>query len=373
MARRKKSVLPIGIHMGLESAHMVQLEQAEMGLRLVSKARFQFPPVPDTEAEPSNGLPSPQRRQLIEARLDDARQSVRHTLASDGFRGKEAVISLPEDYVVIQHLRMAPMQPEELQSALPWELQGKLSFDPRAAVVRHIVVGAVSENNETKQDVIVLAAVRATVEKHVLAMEKLGLEVIGVGVEPCAMGYAYAYGSTHGPQTQEGPESLMLVLLGASTTHVSIVRGMETQFVKDVDLGTTHLARAMARELSVSSEEASGMRARWRDAAPENRPHATEEAVKAYTAIRWDLGPLVDELESCMRYHSSLGRGAHVSRVVFLGPEARDRALVKVLGASLRVPCEVGHPLAAVLEDDGEAEAEPELSVAAGLSLFTAA
>jgi len=71
-----------------------------------------------------------------------------------------------------------------------------------------------------------------------------------------------------------------------------------------------------------------------------------------------------------VRYHGSLARGAHIDRLIFLGPGARDRPLVGVLGARLGVACEVGDPLGTIAERSNPGEAEPELAVALGLSLF---
>lgn len=156
---RKKTLLPIGIHLNPESVHMVQLEQADSMVALVSRASHEFPPLPasDGEGEPGDGAGAV-HNEAREARYQEVYQFARQTLASDGFRGTEAVISLPADCLIIQHVRMAPMQPEELSGALVWELQKKLPYDPKEAVIRHILAGTVSENNERMQDVIALAA-----------------------------------------------------------------------------------------------------------------------------------------------------------------------------------------------------------------------
>jgi len=370
MALRKRTLLPIGIHLNLEYIHMVQLEQADGGLQLVSVASRYFGPPPESDEK----QPPAARKAAMEERWQDqfgrAKQFIRNTVSSNGFRGNRVVISLPAEHVVIQHVRVTPMQPEELITALPWELQGKLPFDPRAAVIRHIVVGVVSENNETKQDVIALAARRQTVEKYAAGVEKLGLQVAGVGIESCAMCYPYAFAAMHAAPSQEGPASLMLVHLANHTTHVAIVRGQDTTFVKDVELGTEHLARALARANKISFEEARELRTRWRGATDDNRAAATDEAVQHYNAIRPDLEPFVDELESCMRYHASVARGAQIGRILFLGPEARDRGLVRVLGAQMGASSDVGDPVGTATGTQGAVQ--PELAVATGLSLFGA-
>jgi Tfp pilus assembly PilM family ATPase len=133
---------------------MVQLEQVDGTVEVVSKAARQFASAPLPPPKKDGG-PVGQAASLVGH--EEARAFIREKMASDGFRGKQAVISIPADQLIIQHLRLSPVPPEEMSGTLLAELQGKLPYDPRKAVVRHIVAGQVSENNEMKQDVIVLA------------------------------------------------------------------------------------------------------------------------------------------------------------------------------------------------------------------------
>jgi len=373
MALRKRVLLPIGIHLNLESVHMVQVEQAEGSLTLVSKASMVFPPLEGGAGDAKGRWTETAKisPEVKENRYQQARDFVRRRCSADGFRGNQAVINVPAEQLVIQQVRMAPMQPEELTSALPWELQGKLPFDPKQAVVRHIVAGTVSEDNQTKQDVIALAVPRDAVEKHIRAVEKLGLEVVGVGVEPCAMCYPYIFAAGHASASPEGPGSLVLVHIGALATYVAIARGEETRFVKGVTLGVEGVIQAIADARKTSVEQARATMSGW-CAGPGSGGSISAEAVEVYNQIRKPLGHFVDEIESCIRYYRSLARGAGIDRIVFLGPGARDRALVQVIGSHLSVPCEVGAPLRAASQSEADGEAEPELAVALGLSLFGA-
>jgi type IV pilus assembly protein PilM len=373
MVLRKRILLPIGIHLNLESVQMVQLEQADGSVALVSKAGATFPPIaaPSKDGE-ATGVERDEVSEVAAARYREGREFVRQKLTGNGFRGKEAVISLPAEHLVIRQVRMAPMQPDELIAALAWELQGKLPFDPKRAVIRHIVAGTVSEDNETKQDVIALAVRRDVVEKHVAATEKLGLHVVGVGVEPCVMGYPYVFAVTHGADTPGGPCGLMLVHLGALTTYVTIIRGQETAFVKGIDFGVENVVQAVAKSQDIPTEEARAMHDRWCGSSTGTAETEGPDPAQVYNRIRPALEHFTDQIESCMRYHGSLARGADIDRLIFLGPGARDRPLVGVLGARLGIACEVGDPLGAFAERGNSGEAEPELAVALGLSLFEA-
>jgi Tfp pilus assembly PilM family ATPase len=361
MSRAKRTLLPIGIHLNADAVYMVQFEQAEGAVSVVSKAAKRFASAPDAnpdDIEMGAARPGRVLAGADDGRYEEARQFVREKVTSNGFRGADAVLSLPAENLVIQHVRLSPTQPEELAANLMAELHGKLPFDPEEAEVRHIVAGTVSENNETKQDVIALAALRDAIELHVSAMTRLGLRIVGVGVEPCAICYPYMFASAHAVPTPEGPPSLMIVFLGPRATYVAITRGQEMNFVKGVELGI---------EKGITATEAAALRAKWRESST-----AVPEAVETYNSIRFDLEHIVDEIQSCMRYYASLSRGTRVDRIIFVGPEARDRALVRVIGAHAGVPCDVGSPLGVIADPPGQGDPEPEMAGAAGLSLFTA-
>jgi type IV pilus assembly protein PilM len=369
MMARKHSLLPVGIHLEAAAVYMVQLEQTDGTVQVVSKAARQFASVPPPPPK-KDGSPSGQAGGWIGlAGHEEARAFIREKIAADGFRGKQAVISIPADQLIIQHLRLAPVPPEEMSGTLLAELQGKLPYDPRKAVVRHIVAGQVSENNEMKQDVIILAIRRDLTEKHVAAMDRLGIEVVGVGVEPCSMCYPYMFAAAHAAPASEGPSAVMVVYLGMRATYVAIVRGQEMTFVKGVEMGTDHVLGAIAKDRNITPEQVSAWRAKW-SASSEEKDF--QEALDAYNAVWPSLSHITDEIESCMRYYGSLARGARIDQLVFVGPEAKDRALARVIGSHLSIAADVGDPLKVVMGPAAQSTAEPEMAVAVGLSLFGA-
>ena len=365
---KKRTLLPVGIHMTPEAAHMVQFEQMGDHLELVSQASCSFTSPQDTvtrlvAAETPAGLDTDAPDYTAALRF------LRQELGWNRFKGREAVVSLPADQVTVQHVRMPPMQPDELAVSLPYELEGKLPFPAAEAVVRHIVAGSVAENNETKQDVLVLAIRREAVQSRLGAVSRLRMHIVGAGVEPCSMCYGYAYAAEHSEPSQSGPACLMLVYLGWQRSHVAILRGRDTTFVKPVQKGLDHVTQSVASVTDSSLEDASERVARWRE---DPSPETIDEAVATYNRCREPIGHLTDEIQSCMRYHASLARGARIHRLVFVGPGARDKALVRVLGANLSVPCEIGDPIGMATGNPDQENAQPEMAVAVGLGLFGA-
>lgn len=186
------------------------------------------------------------------------------------------------------------------------------------------------------------------------------------------MCYPYTFAASHATVSPEGPGSLVLVHIGSLSTYVAIARGEETRFVKGITLGMESVVQAVADARKTSLGQTRATMSSW-GAGTGNGGAIRAEAVEAYNQIRKFLEHfVVDEIESCIRYYHSLARGAGIDRIIFLGPGARDRALVQVIGSYLSVPCEVGAPLRAAGGSEADGEPEPELAVALGLSLLRA-
>jgi len=365
---KKRSLLPVGIHLTPEAVSLVQFEQTGSGLTVVAKASCSFTSPQDTVTR-LMAAEDPAAQQGGQSDVRAALRFVQQELGWDGFKGKDVVINLAANDVYVQHIRVPPMQADDLEASLAYELGDKLPFPVQDAVVRHIVAGSVAENNETKEDVLVLAARRSAVQARLSTVAKANWSVVGVGVEPCCMCYGYAYASEHAEPSQSGPPCLMVVYLGWEQSYVAVLRGQETTFVKPVDYGLDHLVQAVASAREQPLEDAAQLVTTWRETPTAG---SIDEAVATYNRCRTSTGRLTDEIQSCMRYYASLARGAQVDRLSFVGHGARDKALVRVLSASLSVPCEVGDPIGVATGDTDPEAAEPEMAVAVGLSLFGA-
>jgi Tfp pilus assembly PilM family ATPase len=62
--------------------------------------------------------------------------------------------------------------------------------------------------------------------------------------------------------------------------------------------------------------------------------------------LREALEMLTDEIQLSLRYHESLFPGRKVDRIVFVGGEARNRAVCQHIGRVLQAPAQVGDPMA---------------------------
>jgi type IV pilus assembly protein PilM len=380
---------PIGVDFGTDGLRMAQVEAADGEYRLVAAASAEVPA---------------SIRQDPTARLAFFTETVRDRLSSGAFRGRRAILSLPAASCFIQHLRMPKLEEEELKKALPWEARGKLPIDPSHALLRHIVAGDVYQDQEQKNEVILMAAARELVNQLLAAAARAKLDVVGMNVEPKAL--VDCFTQIYRRKT-DGEQTSCYVDIGCSGTRAVIARGAQILFARGIPVGGDHFNRAVASAMKISLEDAKVLRikacsvsapgpanaaaAEAQQRAAAQSPESLEQAfpllgaamksqraaggtASVATAVAAPPAPapvaaepvsaelqekarlvdqacseplskLIEELNLCRRYHESTFSAMPIDRLVFVGGEARHRNLCQQIARQMSLAAQVGDPL----------------------------
>jgi len=325
----------------------------------------------------------------------------------------------------IQHLRMPKLDEEETRKALPWEARGKLPIDPSQAILRHLIAGETYQDQEPKQEVILMAAAKDMVTNLLDAAARAKLDVIGMNVEPKAMIECFA--QVYRRKT-DAELTTCFVDIGLCASRAVIGRGKQIFFARNIPIGGEHFTRAAADALGVSFEEARLIRIKLCHAHPaldEHRERTTVAAANESSesvdhqfallrgaasgdessntavieapapvsatasrqfevveeACQAPLAKLIEELNLCRRYYEATFPSAPVDRLMFLGGEARQRGLCQQIARELHLAAQVGDPLVRMgrLSDVGiesgidRRQPQPAWAVAIGLSMGGAA
>lgn len=162
---------PIGIDFGSESLRMAQVRRVGNDFRLIAAATADIPSHVRND-------PSARLQFFVETTRD---------LLGQGFVGRQAILALPSAGMHIQHLRMAKMDEAARGKALPWEVRGKIPIDPSKAILRHHVAGEVYQDQEPREEIVLMAAGKEMVNQLLAAAARARLDVVGMEVEPKAM------------------------------------------------------------------------------------------------------------------------------------------------------------------------------------------
>ena len=393
----RQKVYPIGVDLGSSSVKLVQLSGAGKGLGLIAAAQAEVP-------HEIRGNPSALQEWYVE--------TVRELLSSKPFKETRVITCLPARELLVQHLRLAKMDEEQLEKTIPWEAQGKVPFDIHRARLRHIIAGEVYEGSETKMEVILLAASHSVVEQHLSFIGRIKVQIDSINVEPCALVNCFAHLLDKQTESSGG---VMFIDLGHSCTKVVITHGLDIVFCRTIGIAAEHMIRSIcdvkgesyeqaiisqqnlvaedlanAMKLSAQSQVAPSKSAieaatlsmqaeGLEDGAVGGMATLTEsqEDLDVSTVIAPTLRSLCEELRSCVRYHDLMFDGHQVEKVIFVGGQAKHTVLCQQVARGLGLPAHLGDPVARVapetrtgkhsdLESSGR---HCEWAVAFGLSL----
>jgi type IV pilus assembly protein PilM len=408
---------PIGIDFGSDCLRMVQVAQSGSEFKLIAAA--------------SADVPATARHDPA-ARLSFFIEATKDLLAQGKFRGRQCVLGLPAASMFIQHLRMPKLEPDDMRRALPWELRGKLPIDPTQALLRHVVAGDVYEGSDPKTEVIVIAAANHFVNQLLAAAAKAKLDVTGMNVEPKAL--VDCFMQIYRRRSDEGLTSCYIDI-GCVGTRAVIARENEIVFARTIPVGGDHFSRATANALKIKLEDAKILRVKIAQAQPamqddpqpkptsvrnvqremsiensfallaaglppERRqepemppapapeapapvdlapadPELANQAKLVEQACREPVTRIVEELELCRRYYETTFPNHPIDRLIFVGGEARQKALCQHIARAMGIAAQVGDPMVRINKsgDVGvehgidRRQPQPAWAVAIGLSL----
>jgi len=347
--------LPIGVDLGTSAVKLVQLRLMEETTELLAVG--------------CSDIPRPVRNDPPR-RLEFLAERIRHALKASPFKGRQCVLSLPARDTFVQHVRVPPQPADRLGDAVASELAGKLPYPLEDAVVRHIAVGEVGGDGETRQEVIVVAAERRAVEGYLDAVRKGGLDVTAVNVEPCAIVQCFARLFR---RAADAHRTILFIDIGATSTQAVLSHGSRMVFARNLPLGGEQIDQAVAQGMEIPVEQACAMR---RDLVQGEGGADASVVDELYRMLDGTLDGMAEQLAQCARYHESVFHNQPIERAIFVGGQAYDKRLCQSLAQRLNLPAQIGDPLVRIASA-GQVGTDrrgprPDWTVAIGLSLGAA-
>ena len=400
----------IGVDFGSDSVRAAQVERVDGEFQLIAAGCVDVPSV---------------ARNDVAARIKFYAEAIREILGQSQFQGRRAVLSLPASLMHVQHLRMPKLDDDATKKALPWELRGKLPFDPSQAALRHLIAGEIYQDQESKNEVIVMAARRDLVDQILAAASKARLDVAGMNVEPKAIVDCF---SQVYRRKSDAEATTCYVDIGSNATRAVIALGGQIRFARIIPVGGEHFNRAVANDRKIPLEEARVLRVRAAsqvEEAPEKAavpselerpaeqrgsidnefallgnalsaakkqqtlsepgvtaaatatPPVSDQKQQLETACREPIMKLVEELALCRRYYEAAFQNQPLDRLIFVGGEAHQRGICQSIARELGVAAQIGDPMARMARtttvgiESGidRRQAQPAWAVAVGLSM----
>ena len=273
----------IGVDVCNESVRLVQLAENGKGLTLIAGRSSNCPD--DIEA----GSSSWQRWAI---------QVIRMFTGNGDFRGKHVTGVIPPSDLFIDCIRVSKAHDKTLEDVAFSKIKQKLPFEP---VKENMMLKCVRTDDE---NVLVMAAERETIDRHLAIYEEANLSIKTIAVWPLAL--INCYTKFFGRRESDLEAVVMLISIEADRTNVVICRHKNLLFARSIGIGSRQLG--------------------------------DEGAVTR----------LVLELTGCRRQFASMHRNANLERLIFLTGRGVDRSICASIAQQLEMPAQTGDCLAAV-------------------------
>ncbi len=296
--------------------------------------------------------------------------TIRQILSASGVKAGRVVSAVGGQAVIVRELKLPPMSDAELQQAARFEAERYIPYGVREVNMDFDVMGETTEDGQKKIVVLLVAAKRDTVEKHVQALEAAGLEPLVLDVDAFAILRALT------PPAQPAGDAQVLVDLGAETTDIVIAEAGQLRLTRNVNIGGDNLTRAIGTKMDMEFKSAERLKEQKGIVLLEGEPMPDDKTVLALHDVMLPLlGDLATEVRRSLDYFQTRYRESKVSRIVLSGGMARLPNLGRFLSLELGVETAIGDPFAQcevtapTLAGDARRELAPSMTTAVGLAM----
>ncbi|MBN2136805.1 MAG: hypothetical protein JW720_03280 [Sedimentisphaerales bacterium] len=273
----------IGVDVGDECVRLVQLAENGKGMKLVAGRSSNRP-----EDMPAGG--SQWQRWAI--------QTIKAFTGNGDFNGKSITAAIPASELFIDHIRISKAHDEDIENVAFGKIKQRLPFE---ADRERTMIQCVRTNDE---NVVVMAADRKVIDRHLAIYEQANLRIKAIGVWPEAL--ISCYTKFFGRRQSDLDAVVMLLSVDEHRTNVVICRHRHLLFAKSIPVGA--------------------------------KDFEDESAVTR----------LVMELNGCRRQFCSMHRNVQIERLIFLVGRSVDREICASIARQLEMPAQTGDCLAAV-------------------------
>jgi type IV pilus assembly protein PilM len=297
------------------------------------------------------------------AELDVLTATIKELYKQSGCKRRMIVTSLSGHAVIVKKVTFSQMDENELRELIHDEAGKYLPFDNMEAVDYDCQILGENPYNPTQMEVLLVAAKKEIVEGYTEAIEEAGLSPAIMDVDSFALETMYEENYEF-----EENDVAILINIGASITNLNAVKGGVSIFTRDFTLGGNSVTEAIAKNLSLSLEEAEKAKIEGF-----GDDEAARKSFRDGLIVYAD--PICSEVERSVDYFRSTFGAETIKQILLSGGGAMIPGMTVDLGQRLGIEVEIVNPFKKINCDKAIADKKlverigPIAAVAVGLAL----
>lgn len=319
----------IGLDLGSTAVKMAQVRPLRGGTRELTA--FGIEPVP-THTIVDGTI-------MNQGAMVDAVRALRERL---GIKQRDVALAVSGHSVIIKKIAAPPLSQEELEAHVMTEAERHIPFAIDEVEIDHQLLG--SKTADGLSEVLLVAAKKEVVRDYAAVAREAQLNPVVVDVASFALQNAYeaAY------DAPAPGEAVVLVCVGASTSHINILSSGTTAFTRDVTMiastggrggpspgGGELFTQELMRQLGVSHEDAEA----FKRAASEDLPLDVQRILQSAA------DQLAGEYAKSLDFFLSTHPGVRFSNIFIAGGSALLAFLHQAIETRAGIPVAVMDPL----------------------------
>ncbi len=340
---------PFALDIGSSAIKLVQFERTRKGLSLARLGMVSLAPGAFADG--------------VLRDHEEVMRAVDELIAAERAKAKEVVVALSGSSTVVRTMCLPESRGLAREAAIEAEAEQLVPFPVGEARLSHRHLGRTEVEGQSMEEFLLVAVKRKVLAELVDLLRHLGLvpKIVDVDLLALESGLELA-----GTLNEVGDTAAVAIVdIGASGTHVHVLRGRRTVLTRTISSGGAAVTEALAKGLGVSREEAESIKV---GTSLPPSPRAAADAIRA------EVEGLARELGRTLQLLWQVSPQAPIQRLVLSGGGVHLEGLPAFLGASLDVPVEIARPFRHVQVpagafDQGFVEmVEPIAMVGAGLA-----
>jgi type IV pilus assembly protein PilM len=266
-------------------------------------------------------------------------------------RTRNAASALSSYSVITKRVTMPVLEKEALESAVRIEVENIIPFPLRDIYYSYDIMGA-DEEKERMMSLLIVAAKKEIVEGYINTFDLAGLNLCVLDVDIFAI--------TNLIERIYKPESCSILAadIGASVTNITIAKGGNIEFTREILVGGKHITRELAKPQRLGAGEAE-----------ENAPRTDDDAAEA----RYDfIASISSEINKTVNFYVATKPRETVGKIYLTGGSSLVPGLKEQIESDTGIGVEFLNPFLYLDDNDSiGTEAHQEFFMPVALSLST--
>lgn len=205
-------------------------------------------------------------------------ETILAVIGNNNLRAKNVVTAVSGRSVIVRYVTMMSMPQEELRQAVRYEADKYIPYDVDDVQLDCQQLGG-ADGGQVR--VLLVAAKKQLIEEHVALLKRVNLLPVIVDLDLFALSNAFEACNTRGALAHDG-QAVALVDIGASKTSISIIKGSDDCFTREIYTAGNSMTDAIASRFG---EEASDV-----ELMKEDPGDALKAMMEAMTPVLEDVG-----------------------------------------------------------------------------------